>query len=722
MGDDGDQITNNQILDEAFNKGNGLAFARPKQTIQDLEELYSYQQAKRKEYEQQLNKNRLNFGQWIRYARWELEHNHDFTRVRSIMERALDVNVQHIPFWTQYVQWELIHSNVNHARNLLERAVTTLPNVNKLWFLYVQTEEMLKNYQAVRAVFERWMQWHPDESAWDAYIHFETRYEQKDNARLVFERYLGEYPRGEIWQKWIDYELQNNAADTAQLRAVFEAAVISLSRGKIEDASFASILASWLRWEMKHQELERVKELRKLILDESQFHYAPKIKLQVLNAVSEVDNILGDKDSIESGIIQKRRAKYEEDVETDPTNYGAWWSYINLMMMMMTMTTMTTSASSSGHEQVSEAMKRATSTPPLDQYKSEKWKQFILLWVRYALWEEFDNNDIESARKCWNNCLKLIPHKTFTSGKVWIGLAEFELRRDPENGLANARKVFGRALGQMNVSGPKKNILKRYIKLENTLCEWDRVRMIYQKWLELGLLFGLTCNEIVKRYFSFELALEEHARCEAVLDVVMNLWKNQDLASCFDQSEIVQLAVEYYTDTMQYHKVRDIYRDLVTKEPTVFNWTTLALFESMIPTTEQLERLLDDTGKEEEGKDEFEIDIGAEQIRNTRTVFEEAENFYRDCSDNEKRKEILESWKEYEDVNGDEQSVADVAKKLPKRVKRRRTVVDDVEEEYYELVFPDRETKPAPAAAAAAPSYNKFLANAKKWAESKNKS
>ena len=76
----------------------------------------------------------------------------------------------------------------------MERAINTLPRVNKLWFLYVQTEEMLKNYPMVRAVFERWLDWHPDTSAWDAYINFEARYEEKENVRTIFKKYVHEFP------------------------------------------------------------------------------------------------------------------------------------------------------------------------------------------------------------------------------------------------------------------------------------------------------------------------------------------------------------------------------------------------------------------------------------------------------------------------------------------------------------------------------------------------
>ena len=80
-----DQVTSKEILDVAFEKGKST-FTTPRQTIQDIEELNSYQQTKRREFEQHIHKNRLNLKQWIRYAKWEVENNHDFARARSILK------------------------------------------------------------------------------------------------------------------------------------------------------------------------------------------------------------------------------------------------------------------------------------------------------------------------------------------------------------------------------------------------------------------------------------------------------------------------------------------------------------------------------------------------------------------------------------------------------------------------------------------------------------
>lgn len=51
-------------------------------------------------------------------------------------------------------------------------------------------EEMLENIPGARAVFERWMEWQPDEQAWQTYINFELRYKEIDRARQIYERYI----------------------------------------------------------------------------------------------------------------------------------------------------------------------------------------------------------------------------------------------------------------------------------------------------------------------------------------------------------------------------------------------------------------------------------------------------------------------------------------------------------------------------------------------------
>ena len=47
--------------------------APPKQKISDPEELNEYRLKKRKEFEDNIRKNRANFSNWFKYSKWEEE-------------------------------------------------------------------------------------------------------------------------------------------------------------------------------------------------------------------------------------------------------------------------------------------------------------------------------------------------------------------------------------------------------------------------------------------------------------------------------------------------------------------------------------------------------------------------------------------------------------------------------------------------------------------------
>lgn len=51
-------------------------------------------------------------------------------------------------------------------------------------------EEMLGNIPGCRQVFERWMEWEPEEQAWHSYINFELRYKEVEKARCIYENYI----------------------------------------------------------------------------------------------------------------------------------------------------------------------------------------------------------------------------------------------------------------------------------------------------------------------------------------------------------------------------------------------------------------------------------------------------------------------------------------------------------------------------------------------------
>ena len=73
---------------------------------------------------------------------------------------------------------------INHARNVLDRAVGLLPRVDFLWYKYAYMEEVTGNVAHCRAVFDRWMEWIPDDNAWLSFARFEMRCGESDRSQV----------------------------------------------------------------------------------------------------------------------------------------------------------------------------------------------------------------------------------------------------------------------------------------------------------------------------------------------------------------------------------------------------------------------------------------------------------------------------------------------------------------------------------------------------------
>ena len=145
------QITAEQLLQEAAATKIEKGPPPPRQKITDPGELADLQLRKRKEFEDNLRKNRTVMTNWIKYAKWE-ETQQQFERARSLYEQAIDVDHQNIPVWLKYAEMEMRHKQINHARNIWDRAVFHLPQANQFWYKYTYMEEMLGNVPGARQV------------------------------------------------------------------------------------------------------------------------------------------------------------------------------------------------------------------------------------------------------------------------------------------------------------------------------------------------------------------------------------------------------------------------------------------------------------------------------------------------------------------------------------------------------------------------------------------
>ncbi|XP_060604882.1 crooked neck-like protein 1 [Ruditapes philippinarum] len=638
------QITAEQLLREAKERELELVPPPPKQKISDPDELQAYRLRQRKMFEDNIRKNRGMMTNWIKYAAWE-ESQKEIQRARSVHERALDVDHRNITVWLKYAEMEMRCRQINHARNIWDRAVTVLPRANQFWYKYTYMEEMLGNIAGCRQVFERWMEWEPEEQAWHSYINFELRYKELDRARMIYERFVIVHPEVKNWIKYAKFEEKNSYINSA--RSIYERAVEYFGEDNMDE----KLIISFAKFEEGQKEHERARVIYKYALD-----HLPKEKCQEIYKNYTIhEKKFGSRAAIEDVIVSKRRFQYEEEVKTNPLNYDAWFDYLRLL------------EADGNVDQIRDTYERAIANIPPSQDK-RFWRRYIYLWINYALYEELETEDEERTRQVYKACLDIIPHKKFTFAKIWLLFAQFELR---QKNLQNARKVMGVAIGKC----PKNKLFRGYIDMELQLREFERCRVLYEKFLEFG---PENCTTWMK-YAELESILGDVERTRAIYELAISQTK-------LDMPEVLWKAyIDFEIEQEEYNNTRNLYRRLLQRTKHVKVWISFAQFEKT-------------TGH-------------PEALKNTRGIYQEAVSSLKNSDEKEERLMILESWQAFEAECGDEESQKKVEKLLPQKVKKRRKIQTDDGtdagwEEYYDYIFPDETT--------AQPNL-KLLAMAKKW-------
>ena len=623
------QITAEQLMREAQERQEP-EYKPPKQKIVNVEELEHYRVTKRKQFEDSIRRNQNVVSNWVKYAKFE-EEQQDFKRARSIYERALAVDYREPRVYLNYAEMEMRHKKVNRARNIWERAIETLPRVDAFWLRYIFLEEILGNFVNTRQIFERWMEWEPAERAWNAYINFEVRHKEVEQARSVYSRFVQCHPRARTWIRWAKFEYKNGEIENT--REVYTKALEFLSENHQE---LEQILICFAEFETMVQEYERSRAIYKYALDN-----IPKSKAQeIYNKFISFEKQHGDKIGIEDAIINKRRFQYEEELKINSKNYDIWFDYIRL------------EESVGDKERIRELYERSIANiPPANEKRF--WRRYIYLWINYALYEEITCRDIERSREVYKECLNIIPHKQFSFSKIWIMFANFEIRQKE---VSKARLVFGNAIGK----APKDKIFISYISLESKLGNIDRVRNLYEKWLEM---FPHNCTAW-KNYAELEDQLNEVERARQIYELAID----QPL---LDMPELVWKSyIDFEIEKDEYGLVRDLYNRLLDRTQHVKVWISFAQFEETL-----------------------------EQFENAREIYSRAYIALKNTEVKEERLLLVETWRDFEEEHGNADQSNFVKKKMPQRVKKRREI-DNGDgstagfEEYYDYIFPDDTSVP----------------------------
>ncbi|KAG1678894.1 hypothetical protein FOA52_003562 [Chlamydomonas sp. UWO 241] len=650
------QITAEQLLRESKEiQLEDENFKAPKTIINDPEELAEYRLKKRKEFEDMARRvGRFNLTIWVKYATWE-EQQKDFRRARSVWERGLEVNYRNVTFWLKYAEMEMRHRFVNHARNVWDRSVSLLPRVDQLWYKYVHMEEMLGNVAGARQVFERWMAFEPDHQGWQAYIKFEMRYEEVERARAIFERYIQILPSTKAWVRYAKFEMVNS--DVGLARSCYERAVEELG----EDGQTEEFFIKFAEFEEKVKETERARAIYKYALD-----HIPKGQAESLyQRFVSFEKQHGDREGIEEVVVSKRRFQYEEEVQRNPLNYDTWFDYVKL------------EESGGDAEKVREVYERAVSNLPPAMEK-RYWQRYIYLWIRYALYEELDAEELERAREVYRACLKLIPHQLFTFSKVWVLAAKLEVR---SKRLDAARKILGMALGL----APKDKTFKSYIELEMQMGNIDRCRKLYERYLE----WNASNVHAWTKFSELELALGETQRARGIYELAI-------AQPVLDMPEALWKAyIDFEIGQGERTRTRLLYERLLDRTKHVKVWLSFARFEAEpLPAPE---------GEEAAAPAEEGDEAPGARAAAARDVYSRAYKSLRESAPDAKEEAVLllDAWKAFEGGLAGALPEAEVAaclevvaKKMPKRVKRKRPVRTDDgmevgQEEYYDYIFPE---------------------------------
>ncbi|KAK8950929.1 hypothetical protein KSP39_PZI003225 [Platanthera zijinensis] len=718
------QITAEQILREARERQEP-EIRPPKQKITDPNELGDYRLRRRKEFEDQIRRARWNTRVWVKYADWE-ENQKDFARARSIWERALEVDYRERTLWLKYAEFEMKNRFVNHARNVWDRAVSLLPRVDQLWYKYIHMEEMLGNVAGSRQVFQRWMDWQPDQQGWLSYIKFELRYGEIERARRVFERFTACHPRATAWIRFAKFEMKNG--EIARARAVYERAVDLLS-GEEDEAE--QLFVAFAEFEEKCREIDRARCIYKFALD-----HIPKGRAEELyKKYVAFEKQYGDREGIEDAIVGKRRFQYEDEVKKNPLNYDSWFDYIRLEENV------------GNKDMIREVYERSIANVPPAQEK-RYWQRYIYLWLNYALYEELGAEDMDRTRDVYRECLKLIPHKKFSFAKIWLLAAQFEIR---QKSLKAARQILGNAIGM----APKDKIFKKYIEIEMQLGNIDRCRTLYEKYLEWS---PANCYAWSK-YAELERSLSETERARGIfelaiaqpaLDMPELLWKPvlytlvvalpklSAVGDTFDHSVTVLLCIywiplaaalssspslagvasgqayiDFEISEGEIERTRLLYERLLDRTKHLKVWISYAKFEASVGL-EDLDR--SDKAQLENGDPSYREEQ-IDRIQRCRGIFERAFDYFRTSAPEmkEERAMLLEEWSNMETVFADLGDLSLVQSKLPRKVKRKRAISSEDGtpsgyEEYIDYIFPDE--------VAMAPNL-KILEAAYKWKKQK---
>jgi crooked neck len=541
------QITAEQILREALDRQSEER-GPSKVTIASEAELDAYRMSKRKEFEDQLRRQRNHMGTWIKYALWEANQQ-EFRRARSIFERALQVDYQNVSLWLKYIETEISSKFIQHARTLYDRVTALLPRVDQFWYKYAYMEERLENYAGARAIYEKWMGWKPTDNAWLQYAKFEERCGETDRARSVYERYIEQVQSELAFVRYCKFEERQREFEKA--RAGYETCIQLLS-SVTED-----VFLKYARFEMRRKDgKDRVVRVFKQGLTKLAPENCKALYAEFVSFTKET----GSKDEIEQLLIEKRRIHYEREMAMNPDNLDIGFNYTRMEEQAGEL------------ERAREVYERCLAKISLSKVSMDR---YIFFWLYYAQFEESIVKDVSRAKLVLETAISVFEPLGIFSSKIYVALGHLELR---QSGVAAFRKILTRALDV--TKGAKLSIARAWVETELKLGNVNQARSVAASLISL-------CPTSTRNWIFFidlELALGEPQRAIALCEMAIR----PNIIESLDAPELVYKKLIEIDDTNDPDRVRELFKDLLnhSEHPKIF----LAYADYEVETNEDIER------------------------------------------------------------------------------------------------------------------------------------
>jgi crooked neck len=163
---------------------------------------------------------------------------------------------------------------------------------------------------------------------------------------------------------------------------------------------------------------------------------------------------------------------------------------------------------------------------------------------------------------------------------------------------------------------PKDKLFKGYIELEIELREFDRCRLLYEKYLEFN---PQNCSTWIK-FAELESILGDIDRARAIYELAIE-------QPVLDMPEIVWKAfIDFELEQEEFDKCRQLYTRLLNKTNHIKVWLSYAQFE------------LNSVSNGE----------SSSNVDKCREIYKKAYESLKSSNNNEARLMILENWKEFE--------------------------------------------------------------------------